>query len=176
MFQPLRYNFSLQALKILLFILATLFVLIVWGALTGINAQVPVKSFAGGQSTAQGTEQPLFREYKGVRIGMAADEVRQKLGEPKELADAQFFYVFSEKETAQIFFDTQKKATAISIDYVGAGSSAPECRTVVGADVRPGANGSVYKLIRYPKYGYWVSYNRTAGNDPIVTVTIQKQQ
>jgi hypothetical protein len=64
---------------------------------------------------------------------------------------------------------------AISVDYIGADSDAPTCKTVVGAEVKPLANGTVYKLIRFPKYGYWVSYNRTAGDLPVVTVTIQKQ-
>jgi outer membrane protein assembly factor BamE (lipoprotein component of BamABCDE complex) len=176
MLQPLKHNITLQALKILFFILAPLFVLIVLGSLTGTNAQVPAKSFTGGQSTAQATEEPPFRQYKGVQIGMTAEEVRKILGEPKELGNDQFFYLFSEKETAQILFDAQKKVQAISIDYLGADSGAPACKAVLGAEVQPQTNGAVYKLIRYPKYGYWVSYNRTAGDTPIVTVTIQKQK
>jgi outer membrane protein assembly factor BamE (lipoprotein component of BamABCDE complex) len=176
MLQPLRQNTLLQALKILLFILATIFVLIVWGVLTQAYAQAPAKSFADRQATAQATAKPIYSEYKGVKIGSTADEVRQKLGEPKELGDNQFFYVFSEKETAQIVFDAQKKVTAISIDYVGTGSGTPECKAVVGADLTPRPDGSLYKLIRYPKLGYWVSYNRTTGDSPIVSITIQKQQ
>jgi len=27
--------------------------------------------------------------------------------------------------------------------------------------------------VRYPKAGYWVSYNRTAGNSPMITITMQ---
>lgn len=175
MLQPLRHNIALQAIKILLFILATLFVLIVWGNLTNTNAQVPTKSFTSGQSTAQANDEPVYRQYKGVSIGMTASEVRQKLGEPKELGNEQYLYFFSDKEMVQIAFDAQKRVEAISIDYIGADSGAPACKAVVGGEVAPMANGTVYKLIRYPKYGYWVSYNRTAGDVPIVTVTIQKQ-
>ena len=76
MIQPLRQNFSLQALKVLLFILATLFVLIIWGALTGAQAQ---NKRLSNQTSAQATGEPLYRDYKGVRIGMTADDVRAKL-------------------------------------------------------------------------------------------------
>ena len=171
MIQPLRQNISLQVIKVVLFILATLFVLIIWGTFTGAQAQN--RRFSN-QALAQANEVPAYKDYKGVSIGMTATEVRAKLGDPKELADGQLFYVFSEKETAQIFFDTAMKVKAISVDYIGLDSGAPECRAVVGEQVPPQANGSVYKLVRYPKLGYWVSYNRTAGASPIVTVTIQK--
>lgn len=171
MIHPLRENISFQVLKVVLFILATLLVLIVWGTLTGVQAQQ--KRFAN-QTTAQSAEEPLYRDYKGITIGMTADEVRAKLGEPKELGDAQFFYVFSDKETAQIFFDQMKKVKAISIDFIGGESGAPGCSAVVGIQVQPMPDGSVYKLVRYPRQGYWVSYNRTAGVSPIITVTIQK--
>jgi len=30
------------------------------------------------------------------------------------------------------------------------------------------------QLNRYPEAGYWVSYNRIAGDKPIVTITVQK--
>jgi hypothetical protein len=30
--------------------------------------------------------------------------------------------------------------------------------------------------VRYPKAGFWVSYSRTAGDTPIVTIQIQKMQ
>lgn len=167
---PLRQNFSYQLLKVLLFILATLLVLIAWGTLTGVQAQT--KRFSN-QTVAQSAGEPLYTNYKGVRIGMTADEVHAKLGEPKELAETQFFYVFSEKETAQIFFDATKKVSAISVDYLGE-SGAPGCSAVVGTQIQPLPDGSVYKLIRYPKQGFWVSYNRTAGTSPIITITIQK--
>jgi hypothetical protein len=45
---------------------------------------------------------------------------------------------------------------------------------VSGADIDTKPDGSKYRLVRYPKAGYWVSYSRTAGDTPIVTVTIQK--
>jgi hypothetical protein len=49
----------------------------------------------------------------------------------------------------------------------------PDPKNVVG-DLDVKADGSAYKLIRYPKAGYWVSYSRTAGKDPTTTITMQK--
>src|SRR5262245_52033756 len=84
-------------------------------------------SFAGlayGQTSrhkaADGDEtEPSFKEYRGVQIGWLADDVRKKLGNPADKGDEQDFYVFSEKETAQILYDkATKKVTAISVDFM----------------------------------------------------------
>ncbi len=34
---------------------------------------------------------------------------------------------------------------------------------VLGVEIIPKKNGTIYKLIRYPDAGYWVAYSRTAG-------------
>jgi hypothetical protein len=52
----------------------------------------------------------------------------------------------------------------------------PTCKDVLGSEAEKKDDGSVYKLVRYPKAGYWVSYSRTAGNDATVTITMQKIQ
>ncbi|HTH51305.1 MAG TPA: hypothetical protein VL501_05200, partial [Pyrinomonadaceae bacterium] len=50
-------------------------------------------------------DKSLFSEYRGIKIGTAADDVRTKLGAPKEKADAQDFFVFSDSESAQFYYD-----------------------------------------------------------------------
>ena len=140
---------------------------------------------AAGVLTAQTTrprsggtpdEDPVFHEYRGVKIGWLADEVRKKLGNPANKGDEQDFYVFSEsKETCQVLYDkATKKVTAISIDFMNGASEVITPQQVFGADVEAKPDGSKYKLVRYPKAGYWVSYSRTAGDSPIITVTIQQ--
>lgn len=133
----------------------------------------PGGASAVAQDNAGSKAEPVYREYKGVRIGMSVDEARQKLGTPQEKGDLQDFYVFSEKEIAQVFY-TEKKVSAIAIMYTGEQSGAPSVTAVLGSTVDPKADGSVYKMIRYPKAGCWVSYSRTAGDSPLVTVTVQK--
>lgn len=115
---------------------------------------------------------PVFTDYRGVSIGMAADEVRAKLDQIKK-GDRQDYLVLSEQESAQIYYDDKGKVTAISIDYFGDGK-APTPEAVLGAAIQPKPDGSMYQLNRYPQAGYWVSYNRTAGDKPIVTITMQK--
>lgn len=119
-------------------------------------------------------EKPLYHNYKGVQIDMTQEEVRKKLGAPKEKDDSQDFYLFSEKETAQIFYRA-KKVYAVSVTYIGEKTGAPEAKAVIG-EVQPTADGRVYKIVRYPEAGYWVSYSRISGEEPMVTVTMQKLQ
>jgi hypothetical protein len=103
---------------------------------------------------------------------MTAAEVRAKLERLKK-GDGQDFLVFSEHESAQIYYDDNGNVTAISIDYFG-DSQAPAPEAVLGVGLEAKADGSMYQLNRYPDAGYWVSYNRTAGDKPIVTITMQK--
>ena len=127
-------------------------------------------------SDKKAVDKPLFIEYKGVRIGMEADEVRKKLGQPADKGDVQDFFQFSEKESCQVYYDKVHKVMAVSINYVGDGSGAPLPKVVLGTEIEAKADGAMYKMVRYPDSGYWVSYNKTGGEDPLVTVTMQKIQ
>ena len=115
---------------------------------------------------------PVFTDYRGVRIGMMAEEVRAKL-DRIEKGKVQDVLFFSERESAQFYYDNSGKVTAISIDYFD-NSKAPSPDAVLGVDLQPKADGSMYQLNRYPEAGFWVSYNRTPGDKPIVTITMQK--
>jgi hypothetical protein len=44
-------------------------------------------------------QQPLYTEYRGVRLGMTAEEARAKLGVPTMKSDELDFYVLSANET-----------------------------------------------------------------------------
>jgi len=118
-------------------------------------------------------QQPLFTEYKGVKLGMVAQEVRKKLGDPVLKDDEMDYYIFSDGVTAQVAYDKAKTVKAISIDFAG-GTGAPDYRAVIGTELETRPDGSAYKAIRYETLGFWVSYNRTAGPVTTVTVTIQK--
>ena len=121
-------------------------------------------------------ESAMFKEYRGVQLGMTADDVRKKLGAPKDKGDEQDFFVFGETESAQIVYDATHKVVTISADFLSTGPTVPTAKQVLGSDLEAKADGSVYKLVRYPKAGYWLSYNRTGGASPMTSITLQKIQ
>lgn len=138
-------------------------------------------SSANGQGSRRGAahasaeeESPLFHEYRGVQLGMTADDVRKKLGIPRDKGDEQDFFVFDETETAQIVYDKTQKVITISADFMNPNTAVITAKQVFGAEIAPKPDGSIYKMVRYPKAGYWLSYNRTGGTSPLITVTLQK--
>jgi hypothetical protein len=152
---------------LIMFMMSTLLVL-VWSASAQAQKSRAVVSVAPAV-----IQQPLYSEYKGVRLGMTAQEVRTKLGEPTLKSDEQDYFIFSDNETAQIGYDVALKVKVISVDYLS-GVGAPAPKAIVGGDLEPGRGGSLYKVVRYENQGFWVSYSRTAGPVVIVTITIQK--
>ena len=150
----------------LLLLAAALFV-----ASSSANAQVRK---AAAQTPSSGEEASAsFNEYRGIQLGMFADDVRKKLGDPKDKGDEQDFYIFDETETAQIVYDKTHKVITISADFQKA-TGTLTAKQVLGAEVEAKADGSMYKMVRYPKAGYWLSYNRTGGTPPLTTITLQK--
>ena len=138
-----------------------------------VSSQQEVASAVKSSSTKSATANvPVFADYRGIKIGMSSEEVRGKL-EGIKTGERQDFLVYSEHESAQIYYDDKGKVTAISIDYFG-DKGAPSPEVVLGAGLEAKPDGSMYQLNRYPDAGYWVSYNRTAGDKPIVTITMQK--
>ena len=77
--------------------------------------EVPTADTASANNVAA-ENVPVFADYRGVRIGMTAEEVRAKLDRLKK-GERQDYLVFSERESAQIYYDPAGKVIAISIDY-----------------------------------------------------------
>jgi hypothetical protein len=136
------------------------------------KGQSPAPAMKGVRAHTQ-IQQSVYRDYRGVRLGMTAAEARAKLGEPVLKSNEQDFYVFSPNETAQIAYDAFQKVVTISTDYTD-GVGAPDYRAVVGAGTmlqRP--DGSLFRMVQYEAEGLWVSYSKSATVVPIVTITIQ---
>jgi hypothetical protein len=139
----------------------------------GLTMAQTARNRPAGGAGAEG--EPAFHEYRGIEIGSLADDVRKKLGSPADKGEEQDFYIFGDKETAQVLYDkTTHQVTAISVDFMNGATGVITPQQVFGADIEAKPDGSKYKLVRYPKVGYWISYSRTAGDTPIVTVTIQR--
>jgi hypothetical protein len=116
----------------------------------------------------------VFSGYRGVTLGTAREETRRKLGEPKEKSDTQDYFVISEGESVQIMYETDGKVRTISTNYFGDHAKPPAAKDIFGIDVASEADGAINKLVRYPKDGFWISYVRTGGKDPMVMITVQK--
>jgi hypothetical protein len=147
-------------------------------ALVLLLLAVPAVCAAQGpapQANQEKTEEPPFHEYKGVRIGMTTDEARKKLGNPTDKDDKQDSYVFNDNESCQVYYDGTKKVYAVAITYLG-GNAIPAPKNVLGIEADSRQDGSLYKMLRFPKVGYWVSYTRTAGDSPMTLITLQKIQ
>ena len=123
---------------------------------------------------APGVVAPVYKDFMGVTLGMSAQDIRSKLGHLKNKGERQDFFVFSESQTAQIVYNEKGQATTISVDYLSKGADAPSPESVLGQAVQPKPDGSIFQMKRYPEAGYWVAYSRTSGDNPIVTVTMQK--
>jgi hypothetical protein len=130
---------------------------------------------AHAQDKQDKAEEPPFHEYKGVHIGMTLDEARKKLGNPSDKSDKQDSYVFNDNESCQVYYDETKKVYAVAITYLG-GNSIPVPKNILGIDAEVKQDGSLNKLVRFPKVGYWVAYTRTAGDAPMTIITMQKIQ
>jgi len=152
---------------------ARIFTMVVLGAALSF---LMTASVTEAQRRANEDDSSVLHDYRGIQLGMLAEDVRKKLGDPKDKSDEQDFFVFNDTETAQIVYDKTHKVIAISADFLTQGTGIPTAKQVFGAEVEAKADGSVYKLVRFPKAGYWLSYNRTSGNSPLTTVTLQKIQ
>jgi hypothetical protein len=122
----------------------------------------------------QTEDKPLFADFRGVNIGMTADEARKKLGSPRDKSDDQDFYVFNDTQAVQVFYDKTTRVSAISVDFMSGAKDVPAPKDVIGSEPDTRPDGSSYKMVRYPKAGYWVSYSKTAGDSPTITITMQK--
>lgn len=175
MISATAYRYLRMLLELAIFVVLTATVL---GLLSLVQARAQQKPASPKPAPvvlpAVQAAEPLFREYRGVAVGMTADQVKQKLGASQETTERQDFYVFSSSESAQIFYDPKRVVIAVTVNYLN-DSNAPTPEKVFGAPVGTAPDGSIYKMVKYERAGYFVAYTRTGGDaPPLVSVTMQK--
>lgn len=151
----------------LMYLVLGALLLLLLGVLAKGQTDTKAKVAANAHAPVQ---QSLYREYRGVRLGMTATETRAKLGEPSLKSDEQDFYILSANETAQIAYIGGKVVT-ISTDYLG-GAGAPDYRSIVGEGLLQRPDGSTFRMVLNDAERFWVSYNKSAAVVATVTITI----
>ncbi len=119
---------------------------------------------------------PFYTNYKEIRVGTTAKEVRSNLGKAKIDDKDGFYYKLSDDQFVQIRIDKAKKVRLLSVSYRKIDEDTPSLTDIFGpeAEAVPKKDGSLYKFVRYPEAGFWIAYTRTGGDKPMVTVTMQK--
>ena len=118
--------------------------------------------------------EPIYTDFKGVKIGTSRDDARKKLGSPQEKEKGQDFFALSDRQRARLYYDENGAVSAIIVTHVGKSADIPTPKAILGADVEPKQDGSMYQIVYYPKAGYWVAYSRTTGDEPLTMITMQK--
>jgi hypothetical protein len=138
------------------------------------ETQTPPPAQQQAAEAAAPADAPLYGEFKGVKIGTSRDEARKLLGSPQQKDAAQDFFLFSDRERARIYYDEKGAVSAVIVTYVGKSAGAPTPQAILGSEVEAKQDGSMYKMVQYPKAGYWVAYSRTTGDEPLTIITMQK--
>ena len=131
-------------------------------------------AFAAARPAPTPVDKPSYSAYKGVTIGMKTDEARIKLGNPKEKSDEQDSFEFPNGESAQVYYDATHAVTAVMVTYTGKLDGAPTPRDIFGEDAAAKPDGGISKMVRYPKAGFWISYNKIGGGEPMVIIALNK--
>jgi outer membrane protein assembly factor BamE (lipoprotein component of BamABCDE complex) len=147
---------------------------ILFAASTFSNSTSAQKAEQKQAPAAAQVEEPRYREYRGVRLGMTEAEVHSALGTPKDSDGRQEFYAVSDAEMAQVFYDARRNVWAVTVSYLGGQGKAPTPEQVFNDPVEVKPDGSIYKMVKYERAGYYVAYSRDAGEAPFVTVVMQK--
>ena len=130
------YRYLRLLLELALFAAATVLVL---ALLSLASAQTRAPRSAppvGTQETAfpaAQLEQPAYREYRGVSIGMTAEQARQRLGTPSDTNERQDFFVFSSAETrpdGSVYRLVRYQHAGYFVVYTRADGDAPPLVTV----------------------------------------------
>lgn len=157
-----------------------LLVLFVAAMLVSVGAVSVTRAQNAGPQPAQAAPpaaqlvEPVYSVYRGVRLGMTEAQVRAALGTPKDSDGRQEFYAVSDAEMAQVFYDARRNVWAVTVSYLGGQGNAPTPEQVIGGPVEVKPDGSIYKMVKYERAGYYVAYSRDAGDAPFVTVVMQK--
>lgn len=115
----------------------------------------------------------VFKDYRGVTLGMSAADVRQKLGKPEDQSDAEDSFEPAKGETLRIIYNAEKKVRMMSIMFTESIEKAPTPQALFGEDAQANEGGGVFKRMDFTEQGFWISYAKIAGDNPMIVITVQ---
>lgn len=130
--------------------------------------------FASSTHSPAPTAAKHITDYRGIWLGARATDVRAKLGAPKDMSDVIDVYSFAETETVLFYYDEALSVKAIMATFAGDLTKAPTPIQIFGEDADVKEDGSIFKMVRYEKERFWISYTKTAGDEKLVTIAVQK--
>lgn len=118
---------------------------------------------------------PAITSLDDIRLGMTIDEVKAALGKP-DVEDKTGMLFTPGRHSVQVGVDDKGTVRTIAVVYTDGDKDAPTFEQIFGPSVEaPEPGGNIYKLIRYPEAGFWLSYSVTnPGDKPITAVTMRR--
>ncbi|HZN10581.1 MAG TPA: hypothetical protein VFC61_02825 [Blastocatellia bacterium] len=143
-----------------------------WGAVAALAAAVWLLPGAAA-AFAQDPAPKVMREFRGVKLGMKADQVHAAAGKPESAAEGQEEYKLSEDDSMTVYFDEKKEVRAIRAFFTNP-KNVPAWKEVVGdVEVTQNENGSKSARRVLGEEKFWVSmYQNKDGS--VTTITISR--
>ncbi|MBO0719582.1 MAG: hypothetical protein J2P41_02095 [Blastocatellia bacterium] len=116
----------------------------------------------------------VMREYKGVKLGLAREEVHKELGNPATTSDNTEDFTLPGDNAMTVYYENGE-VKALQISFLDA-KSAPAMKDVVGetAEVTHMDNGATHARMNVSAEKFWVSYYRSK-DGAMTQVTISRQ-
>jgi hypothetical protein len=117
----------------------------------------------------------VMREYRGVKLGMARDEVRQKLGRPSNEAATEEGYALGGGNAMRVYYTPEKTVKTIVLYFYNEDDKVPKFADVVGeAEVEQGPGGSQRAKFIDQEADLSVTMFRNGGANPMTVITINR--
>lgn len=117
----------------------------------------------------------VMNEYRGVKLGLTQEEVRQKLGKPNNSSETDEDYDLGNGNSMQVHYGADKKVDTIVLYFYSNDEKVPKFAEVIG-------DGKIEKLNDTIEKGKLVDNNgklsitmvHTGGASPMTVITIKR--
>lgn len=116
----------------------------------------------------------VMREYKGVKLGLAREQVHKALGNPENTSENTEDFTLPGDNAITVYYENGE-VKALQISFLDA-KTAPAMKDVVGetAEVTQMDNGATHARMNVAAEKFWVSYYKTK-DGATTQVTISRQ-